>query len=177
MLFRSSFVHRIDGRISLQRDSKIPDFKIKLLNRLVADFTIYQSNFSKDIWKKNLNQSLSTVILNSTDPEIGVRFYYTQGGDVFKRYPNDNDTSRMDPEVSRRWRVVIPYSGATAVQAWNTLTLMTTYHNITYTISGTISGSAGGTISLQLVDLSSNTVVDSTSRVGNGSYSFTWSIS
>ena len=27
---------------------------------------------------------------------------------------------------------------------------------------------------MQLVDLSSNTVVDSTSRVGNGSYSFTW---
>ena len=49
-----------------------------------------------------------------------------------------------------------------------------TYHGIKYLVSGSIKGSAGGTVTIDLHDTSTNQRVLTTSRTGNGSYSFNW---
>jgi hypothetical protein len=49
-----------------------------------------------------------------------------------------------------------------------------TYHTITYTVSGSVTGSAGGTVNLELERDGTDELVLSTSRTGNGSFSFTW---
>lgn len=49
-----------------------------------------------------------------------------------------------------------------------------TYHAITYTVSGTVYGSAGGTVTLSLHRSDTHEVVLTTSRTGNGAFSFTW---
>jgi hypothetical protein len=49
-----------------------------------------------------------------------------------------------------------------------------TYHSITYTVSGTVSGSSGGTVTLNLHRATSGEKILSTTRTGNGTYTFTW---
>ena len=47
------------------------------------------------------------------------------------------------------------------------------YHSITSTVSGTISGSSGGTVTLKIFRSDTNELIDTTTQTGNGSYSFT----
>jgi hypothetical protein len=49
-----------------------------------------------------------------------------------------------------------------------------TYHAITYSVSGTVSGSAGGTVTLNLCRANTGERVLTTTRTGNGTYTFTW---
>lgn len=49
-----------------------------------------------------------------------------------------------------------------------------TYHAITFTVSGTVSGSNSGTVNLGLHDATTGELLLTTSRSGDGSYSFTW---
>jgi hypothetical protein len=48
-----------------------------------------------------------------------------------------------------------------------------TYHAITFTVTGTVSDSAGGTVNLACYRKSDGLKLGSTSRVGNGSYTIT----
>lgn len=48
------------------------------------------------------------------------------------------------------------------------------WHDYTYTVSGNITDSAGGTVTINLHDNTTGTELANTSRSGNGSYSFTW---
>lgn len=121
-------------------------------------------------WEKVYNDSVHT------DPEIGLRITYAQMRTLFKRFPTDADASRMDLETSRRWLIYSPLN----VTHWYTLNIMFTYHTITYTVGGTITNSNGGTVNLYLhkgdnVSGASNKgeLMQSTSRSGNGTYSFT----
>lgn len=107
-----------------------------------------------------------------TDPETGAYLFYAQIKSLFKRWPNDPGADRMDLETSRRWRV--HYGGLTNVSGWHSLGILMTYHSITYTVSGTVSGSGAGTVDLNLCRASSGERVLSTSRSGNGAFSFTW---
>jgi len=85
------------------------------------------------------------------------------------------ENSRMDIETSRRSNLYIPNSAGTATCAfWETYQLYMMYHSITYTVSGTISGSAGGTVTINLYRTGTNDIVLTTTRAGNGAYSFTW---
>ncbi len=105
-----------------------------------------------------------------TDPEVGVRQCFFTARSVFRRWPGDTLYDRVDVETSRRWCVVLA-NGATA---FHHLDLLMTYHTITFTVSGTISGSGGGTVDIDIFRVADDERVGSTSRVGNGSYSFTW---
>lgn len=105
-----------------------------------------------------------------TDPETGVRFAFAQMRTLFKRWPNDPGADRMDFETSRRWRI---FSGQNISSFWS-LDLIFSYHSITFTVGGTVSGSGGGTVNLALHRAASGEKVLSTSRSGNGAYSFTW---
>lgn len=110
-----------------------------------------------------------------SEPEIGLRKMYAQMRSLFKRFPTDADPTRVDLETNRRWRIISPRN----VNAWYTANIMLTYHAITFTVSGTITGSGGGTVNLFLhkgnsVSASNKGELMQTGyRSGNGSYSFT----
>ena len=112
--------------------------------------------------------------IKQTDAEIGTFYSWSQSKFLFKRWPNDPDTARIDAETNRRWRINLPQPAATTASGWVGVSQIFTYHTITYTVSGTVSGSSGGTVTLNLCRATTGEKVLSTSRTGNGSYSFTW---
>lgn len=114
------------------------------------------------------------VDVTQTDAEIGTFYAWSQSKSIFDRWPGDPDTNRIDAETNRRWRVNIPQPAATGASGWIGLSQLFTYHSITYTVSGTVSGSSGGTVTLNLHRANTGERVLSTTRSGNGSYSFTW---
>lgn len=105
-----------------------------------------------------------------TDPELGIRTVYSTARYLFKRWTGDPESSSLDIETARRWRVYLA-NGATA---FHSLDIIVTYHTITYTISGTITNSAGGTVNLSVYRPGTGELVLTGSRSGNGSYTFTW---
>jgi hypothetical protein len=103
-----------------------------------------------------------------SDAEISSSVIHMSGRDVFKRYPNDPGVDRVDIETSRSYRFF------STNNSLNGMLMLVTYHSITYTASGTISGSAGGTVTIKTYRSDNNELVNSTTRLGNGTYSFTW---
>jgi len=108
--------------------------------------------------------------LYASDAEIGPSLMFARARTEFKRWPEDSDDSRLNIETSRSYRFDVNVS---ASQFWQTYMLLTT-HGITYTIGGTISGSAGGTVSISAYRISDGMRIATTSRSGNGTYSITW---
>jgi hypothetical protein len=110
--------------------------------------------------------------LGGTDPETGIRQCWASTGDIFRRWlagsVADADENRLDIGTARRWRL------SSSAVTFDHLDIAITYHSITFTISGTISGSAGGTVNLALCRASTGEVVMRDTRTGNGAYSFTW---
>jgi hypothetical protein len=113
---------------------------------------------------------------SQTDPEIGVFIMYSQMRTIFKRFPGDPDTRRMDLETSRRWRVHI--NGSTAAVGWVGLNVIATYHSILYSVADSVTGFSG-TVSIDLHRSDGNSssageLVKSTTRAGDGAFSLTW---
>lgn len=108
--------------------------------------------------------------LGYTDPESGIRTCYSQIRTLFNRWAGDPDDSRIDLETARRWRTVLNNNCA----SFDHLDLYITYHTISYSVTGTVSGSGGGTVDLTLHRTNSGEKVSETSRTGNGSFSFDW---
>jgi hypothetical protein len=54
--------------------------------------------------------------------------------------------------------------------------MILTYHAITFTVSGNVTGSAGGSVDIDCYTENGDEIwhIGSTSRTGNGSYSLTW---
>ena len=84
-----------------------------------------------------------------------------------KKYPRHQDANLIPITSSRVYRYTF-----NVANKFGTM-LSIPYHTITHKVSGSISNSSGGTVSLELIDLTSNTIFDTGSRVGNGSYDFT----
>lgn len=108
--------------------------------------------------------------IGGTDAETGLRQVWATARTVFKRWANEYDSNRLDIETSRRWRCQMAQNSST----FDTLDIVLTYHSIQYTVSGNITGSNGGTVNLYLCRASNGERLLSTSRVGDGAYSFTW---
>jgi len=110
------------------------------------------------------------------DSEAGYNESWAQTRTLFDRWPNDPGTDRMDIETSRRYMMYLPnQNGAVTTSAfWENFQLYMSYHTISYTVTGTISGSAGGTVTINLYRIDQHDIVYSTTRVGNGAYSITW---
>jgi hypothetical protein len=106
----------------------------------------------------------------SSDAEIGPSMLWARARDDYKRHPRDPDTNRLDPLTSRDYRFDV---SQTATTIWQSSKLIT-YHGITFNVAGNITGSNGGTVNIDLIRTDNNEVVDSTTRVGDGSYSFVW---
>jgi hypothetical protein len=108
-----------------------------------------------------------------TDPEVGVYNLYCRSRDLFKRWSGDPDTKRIDVETARPYRL-LNSNAAFSTASWAYIGIILTYHSITYTVTGTVSNSAGGTVTIDLHRATSGEKVRTTSRSGNGSYSITW---
>lgn len=114
-----------------------------------------------------------------SDAETGLRNYYSQIRSIFKRWSDDVDSSRVQISTSRRWRAVVGTGGSVVTTAFHYLDLIFTYHSISYTVSGNITNSGGGTVNVSLCRAFSNALnpgekVLATTRSGDGSYSFEW---
>jgi hypothetical protein len=106
----------------------------------------------------------------ASDSEMGTSVIWARAIPNYKRYPNDTDTNRINIETSRDFRFDIPINTSAIFQARQ----LATWHSITYTIAGTISGSNGGTVSISAFRTDTGEEIDTTSRTGNGAYSITW---
>lgn len=108
------------------------------------------------------------VAVQRSDGEAGV--FYTSGAprEEFRRWTNDPDDSRMALETSRQYRICTLTGMTLNARAW------VTYHAITYAIAGTVTGSAGGTVTITAHRTSTGEKIASTSRSGNGAYSMVW---
>lgn len=103
------------------------------------------------------------------DTEMGAYDVYAQARTLFNRWAGDPDSTRLDLETNRRYLV---YSG-NAVTFPNHLNIMLTYHTITYTADDSITGFSG-TVTLDLHRSANGEKVLSTTRSGDGAFSFTW---
>lgn len=103
------------------------------------------------------------------DGEIACNYIWFPGHDIVKRYPQTLETGKIDIEQARDWRAL-----QTTV-ASDGAVLCLTYHSITYTISGSITGSNGtSNISLQLIRASDDMVMQEQTVAQNvTSYTFT----
>ncbi|HEU4913837.1 MAG TPA: hypothetical protein VFT16_00315 [Candidatus Saccharimonadales bacterium] len=110
------------------------------------------------------------VDIGETDPEAGMRTCYSQTRELFKRWTGDVGADRMDFETSRRWVSMMSNNSA----GYHTLDLLFTYHTITFSVADSISGGFSGTVTLTLCRSSTGEAVLTTTRSGDGSFSFTW---
>lgn len=104
------------------------------------------------------------------DAEVGNYISTAQIRNEFKRWPNDLNRVATITNT-RRYTIIVPTGGTVFM---NNFQMVLNYHSITKTVSGNITNSNGGTVTINLHRAATGEKVLSTSRVGNGSFSFTW---
>lgn len=109
------------------------------------------------------------TINGHTDAEQGLHQHFAGVRDDIQRYPSDPMRS-LDPEATRRWWWTYTNAGTGFLY----LDLWVTYHSVTFTVGGDITGSNGGTVEIGLWRTSNKELALTTSRSGDGAYSFTW---
>lgn len=119
------------------------------------------------------------IDVSQNDAEVGANKVFSQVRDLFNRWPTDPEPARMDLETARRWRIVIGASSIT-FPAWFGLSLVFTYHSITYTVSGTVSSYAdadGAGLTVNILRNNSNGLIEhvgSATTTTGGAFTFTW---
>lgn len=103
----------------------------------------------------------------TSDSELGYSLITAAFRSEVKRHPNDPELSRIDIEASRRLRLELSSTARFGIMT------NTCYSSVTGTVSGTISGSAGGTVTLDCFYTDTDELFETTTRSGNGAYSFT----
>ncbi len=81
-----------------------------------------------------------------------------------QRFDADPDASRVALEGSRRWKIAVAQASTRPLSAW------LTYHSVPFEVSGVVSNSAGGTVTLEVRRKSDGLKLGSTTRSGDGSY-------
>jgi hypothetical protein len=120
---------------------------------------------STSIWKTVCERT------TYTDPETGIRILYTQLDEHIFKYPTQ--------PITEEYQVLATAIGNMRFITGNAIPIFVeaefiyTYHTITYTVSGTITNSAGGTVNLLLNDSTGKSLA-TTTRTGNGTFYFTW---
>lgn len=103
------------------------------------------------------------------DAEYGRTTSIAQARALYRRFPGDLDSGRVDIETARRRQYTA--LNVTA-QFWVKLLTTLTYHSCLYTVSGTVSGSDAGTVTIDLIRAGAK--VKTTTRSGDGAYSIGW---
>lgn len=107
--------------------------------------------------------------ISQHDNELGVYDVWCQARSFFWRWTGDTDSSRLNIETNRRYIM----NSSNAVTWANHLIMMINYHTISYTITDSITGFTG-TTTINLHRNANGEQVLTTSRSGDGSFSFTW---
>jgi hypothetical protein len=105
-----------------------------------------------------------------TDAEVQSFIWIARLRDDVKRYPTDPDSNRFDIETSRSYRTAF----SAAIRYGYTWSV--TYHTISYTVSGSVQNSNGGTVTLDLFQVFSADEIrwyGTTTVTGNSSFNFT----
>jgi len=104
------------------------------------------------------------------DAERACQIVYCRARGDMKRWPNDTDSDRLAIETARIYRYTNAISCAKGVS------MMLTYHTITFTVGGDIAGSSGGTVDIDYFTEDGDEIlhIGSGSRSGNGAHSLTW---
>lgn len=103
-----------------------------------------------------------------SDAELSFTSGWFQGYDVMRRWPTDPSADKIDFKAARDYRVFsIDTTPVSLVSTY-------TYHAINFSVSGSISGSSGGTITINAYSSLNRELIYSTTRIGDGSFSFEW---
>lgn len=95
---------------------------------------------------------------------------YSAARTSFRRWPLDTDTERLNLSTSRTWRLDAPSAVYSSWGVW------ATFHCITFTISGTVSGYTGDGSGITVEAHRSDTdeLIGTTTTAAGGTYSLTW---
>lgn len=109
--------------------------------------------------------------LYSSDAEVGPSLAFARGRDDFKRWAGDLDSDRLDIETARDYRLDTDVTAALVGQ----VVMWVTYSAMTFSKVITISGSGGGTVTVNVRWKShdNGTVVWTGTRVGDGTVTAT----
>jgi hypothetical protein len=104
-----------------------------------------------------------------TDGEFGMSWSLltSNAGRAWDRWIADPEP-RLNPETARKWRW-----NSSHTASWS-MSLIVTYHAITFSATKDVSGSGGGTVHIDLFRSDTDALIVSASRVGNGAYTVTW---
>ena len=113
--------------------------------------------------------------MQESDTELGSPYtMFARSRDDMKRWPADPDSNRLLIENARSYRYDNNSIVSTSVGwIWQTH-MYTTWYTITTNIAGTISGSAGGTVTIKAFRSSDGLLIGSTTTTGNGAYNIIW---
>lgn len=103
----------------------------------------------------------------SSDPERGYTFFLLDLTNVFLQFTGDARKDRVDIETARDIKIGNSNTSAIGSQ------IIATYHSITSTVSGTLTGFTG-TVTLGMHDTTNHVKLLETSRSGDGVFTFTW---
>jgi hypothetical protein len=126
-------------------------------------------------WGGEWLQSFGLGLLNK-DEEAG-GFWHYAAPEWFQRWAGDAQEirpglTRIDPEAAStaaHW-----YIGEGVTTPHLSIGYLITYHCITFAVAGDITGSNGGTVTIDLHRASDGELLATTSRVGNGAFSLDW---
>lgn len=107
---------------------------------------------------------------SSSDGEAGLITIYSSDQGLFKKWPNDPNPNKLLLELGRKYSL----NSSVGAIMFNSLIKYVTYHTITYPVSGNISNSNGGTVSVDLLDFNTKQTLLETTVTGNNSFSFSW---
>lgn len=101
------------------------------------------------------------------DGELSYTNWIVRAGDEFKMFPTDNARGLLDPETSRGYRLGMASSSSVGVK------LISNYHTIWSTVSGTVSNTGGNVVNLKLYSNTGATLLSLTAVTGDSQYQFT----
>ena len=119
-------------------------------------------------------EDIASYVMES-DPEGGVYLWRASASRSFARSNTESDTNRLGIASARKWRI----AGTQPVGKMS-MRLWLTYHSITFNVTGSVSGSDGTTVTINLSNRDSDGVfaagekLSSTTRVGDGAFTIPW---
>lgn len=128
------------------------------------------------IWESIFND------IGGSDPENGIHYVWSTARDIYKRWKetslnniSDITDNRIDVETSRRIRIAQGLSST----AFHHIDMYVTYHSITYSVSGSISGvdTGGGNVTVNLHRAATGEIVFTRTYTPSSatiSYGFVW---
>lgn len=139
------------------------------VSMLVCNFG-YQRNVIVAGIIEHVARPFATSVFGTNDGvELGQRILNLDASKTFLRWSDDPQVGRYAFDGSFIWYL----DSAINSRRWH-LDLMVTYHAIAFAVAGVVSGSAGGTVTLNLHRASDGEQLGTTTRSGDGSYSIPW---